>query len=138
MLSEEGRKARRMAGSLREQLGTGANFKARVTIIGALVSIFPLIGVSLLLPDSGRRVLFWIYWGMLTACLLHLLWLLAKNPTPSRRPPLLSRDLAMGWALLLPSLISSFWPGIVGAPLFTVLVGATWVAEKIRNRSVTS
>ena len=127
-----------MAESVREQLGTGANFRVRVTIIGALVSIVPLIVISLLLPDAGRDVLFWIYWIMLAGCLLHLLWILIKNPTPSRRPPLLTRDLAMGWALLLPSLISSFWPGIVGAPLFTVLVGATWVVEKIRNRSVTS
>lgn len=127
-----------MAESLREQLGTGANFRVRVTIIGALVSIVPMIGISLLIPDTGRDVLFWIYWAVLSGCLLHLLWILIKNPAPSKRPPLLTRDLAMGWALLLPSLISSFWPGIVGAPLFTVLVGATWVAEKIRNRSVTS
>ncbi|GGN85885.1 hypothetical protein GCM10011579_077130 [Streptomyces albiflavescens] len=127
-----------MADSLREQLGSGTNFRVRVTIIGALLSIVPLIGISLLIPDAGRDVLFWIYWAMLAGCLLHLLWILIKNPTPSKRPPLLTRDLAMGWALLLPSLISSFWPGIVGAPLFTVLVGATWVAEKMRNRSVTS
>ncbi|NGO12195.1 hypothetical protein G5C60_32465 [Streptomyces sp. HC44] len=127
-----------MAESLREQLGTGANFKVRVTIIGALVSIVPLIGISLLIPDDSRAVLFWIYWAMLAGCLLHLLWILIKNPTPSKRPPLLTRDLAMGWSLLLPSLFSSFWPGIVGAPLFTVLVGATSVAEKIRNRSATS
>lgn len=127
-----------MTETLREQLGTGANFRVRVTIIGALVSIAPLIGISLLVPDGGRDVLFWIYWALLGGCLLHLLWILVKNPTPSKRPPLLTRDLAMGWALLLPSLISSFWPGIVGAPLFTVLVGATWVAEKIRNRSVAS
>ncbi|MFC8661605.1 hypothetical protein [Streptomyces sp. NPDC057199] len=127
-----------MAESLREQLGTGANFRVRVTIIGALVSVIPLIGISVLLPDDGRTALFWVYWAGLTGCLLHLLWILFKNPTPSKRPLLLTRDLAMGWALLLPSLISSFWPGIVGAPLFTVLVGATWVAEKIRNRSVAS
>ncbi|MFF1652122.1 hypothetical protein [Streptomyces sp. NPDC058255] len=127
-----------MAESLREQLGTGANFRVRVTIIGALLSIVPLIGISLLLHGSGRDVLFWIYWAMLAGCLLHLLGILIKNPTPSRRPPLLTRDLAMGWAILLPSLISSFWPGIIGAPVFTVLVGATWVAEKIRKRSVTS
>ncbi|MXM62462.1 hypothetical protein GR925_03100 [Streptomyces sp. HUCO-GS316] len=110
----------------------------RATIIGALVSIFPLIGISVLLPDSGRKVLFWIYWTMLAGCLIQLLWVLIKNPTPSKRPPLLSRDLALGWALIIPSLISSFWLGIIGAPLFTMLVGATWVAEKIRNRSVTS
>ncbi|MFI5687684.1 hypothetical protein [Streptomyces sp. NPDC051636] len=126
-----------MAESLKEQLGTGANFRVRVTIIGALASIFPLIVIAVLVPESGRQVLFWIYWVALSGCLLHLLWILIKNPTPSKRPPLLTRDLAMGWALLLPSLVTSFWPGIVGAPLFTVLVGATWVAEKIRNRSVT-
>jgi hypothetical protein len=125
-----------MAGSLREQLGTGANLRVRVTIIGALVSIFPLIGIAALLPDDGRTALYWIYWALLSGCLLHLLWVLIQNPTPSRRPPLLTRDLAMGWALLLPSLLSSFWPGIIGAPLFAVLVGATSVAEKIRNRSV--
>ncbi|MFD9462604.1 hypothetical protein [Streptomyces sp. NPDC060027] len=127
-----------MAESLREQLGTGANFRVRVTIIGALVSIFPLIGISLAIPAAGRDVLFWIYWATLSGCLVHLLWILARNPTPSRRPPLLTRDLAMGWAITLPCLLTSFWPGIIGAPLFTVLVGATWVAEKIRNRSVTS
>ncbi|MFF1677042.1 hypothetical protein ACFVYG_13510 [Streptomyces sp. NPDC058256] len=127
-----------MADSLREQLGTGENFRVRVTIIGALVSIFPMIGIAFLIPDAGRDVLFWIYWVILAGCLLQLLWILFKNPTPSKRPPLLTRDLAMGWAILLPSLLSSFWPGIVGAPLFTLLVGATWVAEKIRNRSVTS
>ncbi|MGD1222797.1 hypothetical protein AB9Q10_30730 [Streptomyces krungchingensis] len=127
-----------MAESLREQLGTGPNFRVRVTIIGALVSIAPLIVVSLLIPEAGRDVLFPVYWALLTSCLLHLLWILIKNPTPSKRPPLLTRDLAMGWSLLLPSLISSFWPGIVASPLFTVLVGVTWIAEKIRNRSVTS
>ncbi|MEV0111973.1 hypothetical protein AB0H77_01775 [Streptomyces sp. NPDC050844] len=126
-----------MAGSLREQLGTGAHFRVRVTVIGALVSVLPLIAIAVALPDGGREVLFWIYWAGLTACLLHLLWILIQNPTPSRRPPLLTRDLAMGWALLVPSLLTSFWPGIIGAPLFTVLVGSTWVAEKIRNRSVT-
>ncbi|MGW7409596.1 hypothetical protein ACWGI9_38890 [Streptomyces sp. NPDC054833] len=127
-----------MAESLKEQLGSGANFRVRITIITALVSVVPLIAISLAIPNSGRHVLFWIYWALLSGCLLHLLWVLVKNPTPSKRPPLLTRDLAMGWAILLPSLISSFWPGIVGAPLFTVLVGATWVAEKVRNRSVTS
>ncbi|WP_221353297.1 hypothetical protein [Streptomyces beigongshangae] len=127
-----------MAGSLREQLGTGANLRVRVTIISALVSIFPLIGIAVLLPDDGRTALHWIYWVLLTGCLLHLLWILIQNPTPSRRPPLLTRDLAMSWALLLPSLLSSFWPGIIAAPLLTVLVGATWVAEKIRNRGATS
>ncbi|MEV5979840.1 hypothetical protein [Streptomyces sp. NPDC052114] len=126
-----------MAESLREQLGTGPNFRVRVTIIGALVSVVPLIGIALLVPDGSRDVLFWIYWLLLTGCLLNLVWILIKNPVPSRRPPLLTRDLAMGWALLLPSLFSSFWPGIVGAPLFTVLVGATSVAEKMRNRSAT-
>ncbi|MEU4997440.1 hypothetical protein [Streptomyces sp. NPDC021622] len=126
-----------MAGSLREQLGTGAHFRVRATVIGALVSVLPLIAIAVVLPDGGRKVLFWIYWAGLTACLLHLLWILVQNPTPSRRPPLLTRDLAMGWALLVPSLLTSFWPGIIGAPLFTVLVGSTWVAEKIRNRSVT-
>ncbi|MFF3460905.1 hypothetical protein [Streptomyces sp. NPDC002619] len=127
-----------MAESLKMQLGTGANFRVRVTIIGALVSVVPLIVISLLLPESGRQILFWIYWILLSGCLLHVLWILVKNPTPSKRPPLLTRDLAMGWAILLPSLISSFWPGIIGAPLLTALVGTTWVAEKIRNRSVTS
>ncbi|MFH8973038.1 hypothetical protein [Streptomyces sp. NPDC017890] len=127
-----------MAGSVREQLGTGANFRVRVTIIGALASIVPLISIALLLPDSGRDVLFWIYWILLAGCLVHLLWILIKNPVPSARPPLLTRDLAMGWALLLPSLFTSFWPGIVGAPLFTVLVGATSVAERVRNRSAAS
>ncbi|MFE0132458.1 hypothetical protein ACFWY6_12925 [Streptomyces sp. NPDC059037] len=126
-----------MAGSLREQLGTGAHFRVRVTVIGALVSVLPLIAIAVVLPDGGRKTLFWIYWAGLTACLLHLLWILIQHPTPSRRPPLLTRDLAMGWALLVPSLLTSFWPGIIGAPLFTVLVGSTWVAEKIRNRSVT-
>ncbi|WP_063794176.1 hypothetical protein [Streptomyces graminilatus] len=127
-----------MAESFREQMGTGANFRVRVTIIGALVSIVPLIGISILLPEAGRDVLFWIYWTGLTGCLIHLLWILAKNPIPSKRPPLLTRDLAMGWALLVPSLLSSFWPGIVGSPLITVLVGATSVAERIRNSSATS
>ncbi|MGW3859871.1 hypothetical protein ACWEDZ_00075 [Streptomyces sp. NPDC005047] len=127
-----------MAGSVREQLGTGANFRVRVTIIGALVSIIPLIGIALVLPDSTRDAVFWIYWIMLSGCLLHLLWILVRNLVPSARPPLLTRDLAMGWALLLPSLFTSFWPGIVGAPLFTVLVGATSIAERIRNRSAAS
>ncbi|MFE9608309.1 hypothetical protein [Streptomyces sp. NPDC006012] len=127
-----------MAESLKEQLGTGPNFRVRVTIIGALVSILPFILISFLIPDSSRQILFWIYRFLLSGCLFYLLWILIKNPTPSKRPPLLTRDLAMGWALLLPSLISSFWPGIIGAPLLTVLVGATWVAEKIRNRSVAS
>ncbi|MEU5684997.1 hypothetical protein DEJ48_16565 [Streptomyces venezuelae] len=108
-----------------------------MTIIGALVSIVPLIGIALLLPDGGRDALFWIYWALLTGCLLNLVWILIRNPVPSTRPPLLTRDLAMGWALLLPSLFSSFWPGIIGAPLFTVLVGATSVAEKMRKRSAT-
>ncbi|AKZ57384.1 conserved membrane protein of unknown function [Streptomyces ambofaciens ATCC 23877] len=127
-----------MADSVREQLGAGANFRVRVTIIGALLSIVPLIGIALLLPNSSRDVLFRIYWIMLAGCFVHLLWILIKNPVPSARPPLLTRDLAMGWALLLPSLFTSFWPGIVGAPLFTVLVGATSVAERIRNRSAAS
>ena len=77
-----------MTESLREQLGTGANFKVRATIIGALVPIVPLIGISFLIPDAGRDILFWIYWTMLTGCLLNLLWILIKNPTPSRRPSL--------------------------------------------------
>lgn len=124
-----------MAESLREQLGTGPNFRVRVTIIGALVSVFPLIAIAAVLPAAGRGVLFGIYWALLGGCLLHLLWVLVRNPRPSRRPPLLSRDLAMGWALGVPSLLTSFWPGIVGAPLFTVLVGATWVAEKVRHRN---
>jgi hypothetical protein len=126
-----------MAESLREQLGTGANFKARVTIIGGLVSIFPTIAIGFLVPESGSTALLWLYWAALTGCLLHLVWILFKNPWPSQRPPLLTRDLGMGWALALPSLMTSFWPGIIGAPLFTVLVGATWVAEKIRNRRAT-
>lgn len=127
-----------MTGSLREQLGTGANFRARVTIIGALVSIFPMIAIGFLVPESGSDVLLWFYWALLAGCLLHLLWILLNNLTPSKRPPLLTRDLAMGWAIAIPSLMTSFWPGVIGAPLFTVLVGATWVAEKIRNRSATS
>lgn len=126
-----------MAESLREQLGRGPNFRVRVTITGALVSIIPLIGIAVLLPASARDGLFLVYWAALAGCLLHLIWILGKYPTPSKRPPLLTRDLAMGWALLVPSLMTSFWPGIIGAPLFTVLVGATWVAEKARTRSVT-
>ena len=126
-----------MANSLREKLGTGANFRVRVTIVAALVSVFPLIGIAAIFPDSGRGALFGIYWVMLGGCLLHLLWILVKNPKPSRRPPLLSRDLAMGWALGVPSLMTSFWPGIVGAPLFTILVGATWVAERASRQEQT-
>lgn len=127
-----------MAGSLREQLGAGTHFRVRITIIGAVVSIFPLIGIATLIPEGWNRVLLWIYWAMLSGCLLHLLWILVENPMPSRRPPLLTRDLAMGWALMMPSLLTSFWPGFVGAPLFTVLVGGTWAAERIRNRSATN
>lgn len=126
-----------MAASLREQLGHGPNFRVRVTIIGALVSVIPLIGIAVLLPASARDGLFWVYWAALAGCLVHLIWILGQHPTPSKRPPLLTRDLAMGWALALPSLITSFWPGIIGAPLFTVLVGATWIVEKARTRSVT-
>lgn len=126
-----------MAESLREQLGHGPNFRVRVTIIGALVSVIPLMGIAVLLPASARDGLFLVYRAALAGCLLHLIWILGKHPTPSERPPLLTRDLAMGWALLVPSLMTSFWPGIIGAPLFTVLVGATWIAEKARTRSVT-
>ncbi|MGW0135235.1 hypothetical protein [Streptomyces sp. NPDC003299] len=108
-----------------------------MTIIGALVSVIPLIGIAVLLPASARDGLFWVYWAALAGCLVHLIWILGQHPTPSKRPPLLTRDLAMGWALALPSLITSFWPGIIGAPLFTVLVGATWIVEKARTRSVT-
>ncbi|MFD4574893.1 hypothetical protein ACFWNK_20545 [Streptomyces sp. NPDC058417] len=123
-----------MAESLSEQMGTGPNRRVRLTITGALVSVIPLIVISLLLPEGGRDVLFWCYWVFLAACLAHLLWILVQHPVPSRRPPLLTRDLGMSWALLLPSLVSSFWPGIVGAPLLTVLVGATSIVETVRNR----
>ncbi|MGW4376884.1 hypothetical protein ACWEJ7_24875 [Streptomyces albidoflavus] len=127
-----------MSESLREQLGTGDNFKTRVTIISALVSFLPLIGISFLTPPSGRQVLFYLYYAFLAACFLHLLWILKRNIRPSQRPPLLTRDLSMGFFLFLPSLLSSFWPGIVGGPLFALLVGATSVLEKVRNRDTTS
>ena len=97
-----------------------------------------MIVIGLLVPESGSNVLLWCYWSVLTGCLLHLLWILIKNPTPSERPPLLTRDLAMGWAIALPSLITSFWPGVIASPLLTALVGAMWVAEKIRSGSATS
>ncbi|MFD5181987.1 hypothetical protein ACFWMQ_04975 [Streptomyces sp. NPDC058372] len=127
-----------MSESLREQLGTGDNFKTRVTILSALVSFLPLIGISFLTPPSGRQFVFYLYYAFLTACFLHLLWILKRNIRPIQRPPLLTRDLFMGFFLFIPSLLSSFWPGIVGGPLFALLVGATSVLEKVGDRDTTS
>ncbi|MGW0910909.1 hypothetical protein ACWD1Z_04035 [Streptomyces sp. NPDC002784] len=109
-----------------------------MTIIGGLVSIFPMIAIGIVVPESGGDFLLWLYWAMLAGCLLYLLWILFQNPRPSRRPPLLTRDLAMGWALAIPSLLVSFWPGVIGAPLLTLLVGATWAVEKVGHRDATS
>ncbi|MER6677611.1 hypothetical protein [Streptomyces sp. NPDC000983] len=109
-----------------------------MTIIIGLTSIFPMIAVGIITPESGSSILLGIYYATLSALLLYLLWVLTQHPKPSQRPPLLTRDLAMAWSLAIPSLLVSFWPGVVGGPLLTALVGATGAVEKLRNRSATS
>ncbi|MEU5753396.1 hypothetical protein [Streptomyces sp. NPDC047829] len=122
------------AEAARTGLGTGPNRRLRLTMLIGMPLVFPVLGIMILVPDFLRDDVLHVYEAGIIGCLLHYVWVFAKYPRRARRPPYLTRDLAMGGGFYLPSLLLGFWPGIIAAPAWAMFVGISYTVEEVRER----
>ncbi|MFC8345912.1 hypothetical protein [Streptomyces sp. NPDC057280] len=121
------------AEAARTGLGTGPNRRLRLTLFIGMPMVFAVIGIMILVPDFLRKYVLYAYEAGIICCLLHYVWVFAKYPRYSGRPPYLTRDLAMGGGFFLPSLMLGFWPGIIAAPAWALFVGVTYAVQVMRG-----
>ncbi|MFD7434543.1 hypothetical protein [Streptomyces sp. NPDC059861] len=118
----------------RTGLGTGPNRRLRLTLIIGMPLVFPVFGIMILVPKSLMDDVLYVYEAGIIGCLLHYVWVFAKYPRHTGRPPYLTRDLVMGGGFFLPSMFLGFWPGIIAAPAWAVFVGVAYAMEERRGR----
>ncbi|MFE6161039.1 hypothetical protein ACFQ7F_19235 [Streptomyces sp. NPDC056486] len=121
------------AEAARTGLGTGPNRRLRLTLIIGMPLFLPVLGVMLLVPKSLANDVLYVYEGGIVGCLLHYVWVFAKYPRYTGRPPYLTRDLAMGGGFFLPSLFFGFWPGMIAAPAWALFVGVAYALDVRRE-----
>ncbi|GGX86881.1 hypothetical protein [Streptomyces fructofermentans] len=115
------------------RLGGGVVAAARLCVIVPAVFIvvyFLLVAVS---PRSFVPVWLWTERAVVSAGILGVLWIFARHPWHSRRPEGLTHALLVSCTLLLPALVTAFWPGVVGALVTPLLVAGSAAAERFRR-----
>ncbi|WP_434594708.1 hypothetical protein [Streptomyces sp. A5-4] len=115
------------------RLGGGIVAKARLCVIVPAVSIIVYILLTLLLPRSLVPAWVWLERGVVSAGILGVLWIFIKHPWHSPRPAGLTHALAVSFTLVLPAVVTSFWPGMIGAFITPLLVAGSAVLERFRG-----
>lgn len=105
-----------------------ARFCCVVPVVGIIVYMI----LGLITPSLAQ----WYLWALrvlVSAALLTLLVILLRHPWRRHRPTGLTWVLAMSWVLILPALVTAYWPGVFAAPLVPLLTGVLALVERSRD-----
>ncbi|XKK63705.1 hypothetical protein HFP71_15520 [Streptomyces sp. ARC32] len=119
----------------RTGLGTGPNRRLRLTLFIGMPLFLPVLGIMILVPKPLMDDVLRVYEAGIIGCLIHYVWIFAKYPRYSDRPPYLTRDLAMGGGFFLPALFFGFWLGMIAALGWSLFVGIAYAVEVKRGRN---
>ncbi|MBT2399779.1 hypothetical protein [Streptomyces sp. ISL-100] len=89
--------------------------------------------LAALSPRSLVDTWTWLERGVTSAGILGALWIFVKYPLHSRRPEGLTHALSVSFLLVLPAVVTGFWPGIIGAFVTPLLVAGSAVTERLRG-----
>lgn len=118
---------------LMARLGGGILATARLCVIVPAVFIMVYVLLAVLMPRGLVPVWVWLQRGVVSAGILGVLWIFTRYPLHSRRPAGLTHALAVSFMLVVPAVVTGFWPGIVGAFLTPLLVAGSAVMERFRG-----
>ncbi|MEU9785419.1 hypothetical protein AB0H92_31415 [Streptomyces phaeochromogenes] len=123
----------RAASAVLTRLGGGIVAAARLCVIvpaAFIVVYFLLAAVS---PRSFVPVWVWTERAVVSAGILGVFWIFTRHPWHSRRPVGLTHALLVSCTLLLPALVTGFWPGVIGAFVTPLLVAGSAAVERFRR-----
>ncbi|MGP3951662.1 hypothetical protein [Streptomyces sp. 7N604] len=124
---------RSLVASVVNRLGGGVVAAARLCVIVPAVFIIVYFLLAIVSPRSLVPVWVWLERAVVSAGILGVLWIFVQHPWHGRRPEGLTHALAVSFLLVLPAVVTGFWPGVVGAFITPLLVAGFAIVE--RNRS---
>ncbi|MFE1247562.1 hypothetical protein [Streptomyces sp. NPDC058735] len=122
-----------VSGSLVDRLGGGVVALARLCSIVPFVYLLVYVGGAFFIPKSLGPAWVWLQRGVVSAAIACLLILFLQNPRPQHRPAGLTHAMAISFMLVLPSIVTSYWVGVLGALVTPLLVLCSAIWEKVRR-----
>ncbi|MFD3925945.1 hypothetical protein [Streptomyces sp. NPDC058614] len=115
------------------RLGGGVVATARLCVIVPAVFIVVYILLTMVTPRSFAPVWVWTERTVVSAGILGVLWIFTRYPWHSRRPAGLTHALAVSCLLVLPAVVTGFWPAVFGAFVTPLLVAGSAITERLRS-----
>ncbi|MDQ0776580.1 ABC-type multidrug transport system permease subunit [Streptomyces aurantiacus] len=115
------------------RLGGGVVAAARLCVIVPAVFILVYFLLAVVSPRSFVHFWVWTERAVVSAGILGVFWIFIRHPWHSRRPEGLTHALLVSVALLLPALVTGFWPAVIGAFVTPVLVAGSALVERFRH-----
>ncbi|WP_328495771.1 hypothetical protein OHS59_25825 [Streptomyces sp. NBC_00414] len=115
------------------RLGGGVVAAARLCVIVPAVFIIVYFLLAIVTPRSFVPVWTWTERAVVSAGILGIFWIFVRHPWHSRRPVGLTHALLVSCTLLLPALVTGFWPGVIGALVTPLLVVGSAAVERFRH-----
>ncbi|WP_326721316.1 hypothetical protein OHT59_19630 [Streptomyces sp. NBC_00243] len=115
------------------RLGGGVVAAARLCVIVPAVYIVAYFLLAIVTPRSFVPVWVWTERAVVSAGILGVLWIFTRHPWHSRRPTGLTHALAVSCLLVLPAVVTGFWPAVFGAFVTPLLVAGSAITGKLRS-----
>ncbi|MFJ2832678.1 hypothetical protein ACIPC1_34870 [Streptomyces sp. NPDC087263] len=115
------------------RLGGGVVAAARLCVIAPQVFIVVYFLLAIVTPHSLVPVWVWTERAVVSAGILGVLWIFTRYPWHSRRPAGLTHALAVSCLLVLPAVVTGFWPAVSGAFVTPLMVAGSSIAERLRS-----
>ncbi|WP_371546959.1 hypothetical protein OG266_18400 [Streptomyces sp. NBC_00554] len=115
------------------RLGGGVVAAARLCVIVPAVFIVVYFLLAIVTPRSFVPVWVWTERAVVSAGILGVLWIFTRHPWHSRRPAGLTHDLAVSCLLVLPAVVTGFWPAVFGAFVTPLMVAGSAITERFRS-----
>lgn len=121
------------SGSLIDRLGGGVVALARLCVMIPLVYLVVYVGGAFLVPKSLGWAWVWLQRGVVSAALVCLFVVFIQHPRASQRPAGLTHAMGISFVLVLPAIVTSYWPGVFGALVTPLLVAGSAIRERGRR-----
>lgn len=121
------------------RLGGGVVAAARLCVIVPAVFIVVYFLLAMVTPRSIVPVWVWVWvwvWterAVVSAGILGVLWIFTRYPWHSRRPAGLTHALSVSCLLVLPAVVTGFWPAVFGAFFTPLMVAGSAITERFRG-----
>ncbi|MFE6481919.1 hypothetical protein ACFVGN_03095 [Streptomyces sp. NPDC057757] len=115
------------------RLGSGVVAAARLCVIVPSVFVVVYFLLAIATPRSFVPVWVWTERAVVLAGILGVLWIFTRHPWHSLRPAGLTHALAVSCVLVLPAVVTGFWPAVFGAFVTPLLVAGSAITERLRR-----